>query len=303
MPQPSNITQIKSAPVSNTEAAVKQWEERRNRSKALYTGFKRVDSIWMPASGQFNLLAGRPGAFKTTLAWQIGCNLSAVGKKVLWVNLEPSMAQMAEQYVARSARIPRWVLGAHGQPLNLSQIEALNLAMVKFKKLPIVFHSSNNDVTSVVERTKRVGFDVVVVDYLQLMTYPGARTPPERIEAVSHALRDLAHNHNVFVLALVQMNRAIERDGEESRIPKLSDLAGSAALEADADIVSFMFDIKRRGDHCAVTMYVGKNRYGPADQFISMNGNGAMCEVSEITDMIGTPRTPAPKPVDDDDDD
>ena len=249
-----------------------------------------MDSIWSPASGQFSLLAGRPGSYKTATSWTIGCNLALQGKRILWANLEPSMAQMLEAFIARKARIPRKMLGPHGQALDVEQLARLTVAMEEFKRLPMIFHFLDNDVHSLIARARKVKYDCLFVDYLQLLNAKGTRTPPERIEAVSHALRDYAHNDNVMVVALVQMNRAMEREGEDERLPRLSDLAGSAALEADADIVTFLFDVKRRGDWSNLTAYVGKNRYGPADVFVPLMANGAMCDVHEVEESVPVDR-------------
>ena len=176
------------------------------------------------------------------------------------------------------------MLGPHGSPLSLSQQGDMSSAVEDFKRLPIIFHFQNPDVHAVIERARRVKYDAVFIDYIQLLTVKGRMSAPERIETVCYALRDYAHSGGPFIMALVQMNRSIERDDESERLPKLSDLAGSAALEASADAVSFLFDVKRRGDMANVSLYVGKNRIGPPDVFVSLNANGPLCDVHEIED-------------------
>jgi replicative DNA helicase len=267
---------------SGTQAAVDQWHDHRDQSKAIRFGYRKLDSIWMPASGQLNLLAGRPGSFKTTLAWNLATSLAQQGKKILWVNLEPSCAQMFEMFAARRARIPRGMLGPHGSQLSLSQQGDMNSAVEDFKRLPIIFHFQNADVHSVIERARKVKYDAVFIDYIQLLTVKGRMSAPERIEMVCYALRDFAHSGGPFIMALVQMNRSIERDDESERLPKLSDLAGSAALEATGDAVSFLFDVKRRGEMAHVSLYVVKNRIGPPDEFVTLNANGPLCDIHEM---------------------
>jgi len=267
---------------SGTASAVEQWHDHRDQSKAIKFGYRRLDSIWMPASGQLNLLAGRPGSFKTTLAWNLAIELASQGKKILWVNLEPSCAQMFEMFAAKRARIPRMMLGPHGSQLSLSQQGDMNSAVEDFKRLPIIFHFKDSDVHAVIERARKVKYDAVFIDYIQLLTVKGRMSAPERIEMVCYALRDFAHSGGPFIMALVQMNRSIERDDESERLPKLSDLAGSAALEATGDAVSFLFDVKRRGDMAHVSLYVVKNRIGPPDEFVTMNANGPLCDIHEM---------------------
>src|SRR5690606_6035283 len=84
-------------------------------------------------------------------------------------------------------------------------------------------------------------FDLVVVDYVQLMTGGGFK-PSERVQEVSfisHSLKNIAKEFDVPVLAAAQLSRAVEQRADKR--PQLSDLRESGGLEADADVVMFVY--------------------------------------------------------------
>jgi replicative DNA helicase len=119
------------------------------------------------------------------------------------------------------------------------------------------------------------GLDMVVVDYLQLMsaTAPGGKRYENRtqeVSAISRGLKAIAKELRVPVVALSQLSRAPETRGTNDNTPKLSDLRESGSIEQDADVVMFIHrpeyydrdnpDIK--GD---ANLIIGKQRNGPTD--------------------------------------
>ena len=115
-----------------------------------------------------------------------------------------------------------------------------------------------------------VGIDLVVVDYLQLVTT--GRNSDNRVQEISHisqSLKALARELNAPVIALSQLSRAVE--ARTPHVPMLSDLRESGSLEQDADIVLFIYredmynkDTDKRG---IADIYVAKHRNGPTGQF------------------------------------
>src|SRR4029079_3709535 len=115
--------------------------------------------------------------------------------------------------------------------------------------------------------------DLVVVDYLQLMNVPGAESRQQEIAAISRSLKALARELDCPVIALSQLNRALE--SRKDHRPQLSDLRESGAIEQDADLILFLHredyyretseneasDMKERGKK--TELIVGKHRNGP----------------------------------------
>jgi replicative DNA helicase len=120
------------------------------------------------------------------------------------------------------------------------------------------------------------GLDLVIVDYLQLMTVPnGAENRTQEVSTISRGLKALAKELNVPVMALSQLSRAVEqRAGSEKGRPVLSDLRESGAIEQDADLILFLFreevyaerengQLKDPSLEGKAEVIIGKQRNGP----------------------------------------
>ena len=112
---------------------------------------------------------------------------------------------------------------------------------------------------------RRPGLSLIVVDYIQLMQGSGAENRQQEISEISRNLKSLARELEVPVLALSQLNRALE--SREDRRPRLGDLRESGAIEQDADIVMFIYrneyyhpeDMETRG---TAELIISKHRQG-----------------------------------------
>jgi replicative DNA helicase len=113
---------------------------------------------------------------------------------------------------------------------------------------------------------------LVIVDYLQLMRDPEyAENRVQEISAISRALKALAKELGVPVIALSQLSRAPEQRGGEGRRPQLSDLRDSGAIEQDADVVMFIYraemyakdEVERDEVRGQAEVIIGKQRNGP----------------------------------------
>jgi replicative DNA helicase len=111
---------------------------------------------------------------------------------------------------------------------------------------------------------------LIIVDYLQLVGVNKRRNGPraEEVGEISRGLKKMALELDLPVIALAQLNRSIEN--ESNRMPRLSDLRESGSIEADSDVVAFIYC----GNQAAVKegrllsqIFVGKNRSGPQGKF------------------------------------
>lgn len=210
----------------------------------LSTGFPDLDKRLSGGmrEGQLILIAARPAMGKTALALQIAARCAMDGTPSLFCSQEMAEADLADRLLALQGRIPveRVISGQmtaddwgrvtaatgllHQAPLFLDEQPALTIQDVR------------NKARQVKRKAGRLG--LLVVDYLQLMSGDGANRNTE-IEEISRGLKRLAKEMHMPVIALSQLNRAVEQ--RPNKRPMLSDLRDSGAIEQDADVVMSVY--------------------------------------------------------------
>ncbi|MFO8009363.1 MAG: replicative DNA helicase [Dehalococcoidia bacterium] len=209
------------------------------------TGFYQLDQI-LGGMHRCNLviLAARPGMGKTSLAINIARNAAIEQEaKVGLFSLEMSKEELARRFLSAESGINNRLIGKG--TLSESQLSRLIQAFGVLTEAPIYIDESGGltdlEMKNRARRLRdRNGVDLIIIDYIQLMR-PGRAYIKNRVEEmtyISQALKDLARDVNVPVLALSQLSRAVE-----SRVPHkpiLSDLRDSGSIEQDADIVMFI---------------------------------------------------------------
>lgn len=205
------------------------------------------------------ILAARPSMGKTSLACNIafdvarnyawepqpdGSKKTVRGGVVAFFSLEMSSEQLALRLLAEAS-------GVSGDRLRKGEIDAMEFgrirdAAMEIQEAPLYIDATGGitlaKLTARARRLKRmVGLDLVIIDYLQLVT-TGAGGPDNRVQEVSmitQGLKALAKELNVPVLALSQLSRQVEN--REDKKPQLSDLRESGSIEQDADMVMFVY--------------------------------------------------------------
>jgi replicative DNA helicase len=239
------------------------------------TGYKNLNRL-INGLQDSNLIivAGRPAMGKTSFAMNMAQNAAISGKTVAIFSLEMSAVQIVHKLISFETRIS----GSRLQSGPLGDIEWKKLAnaLEPLHELKIYIDESSKptalEITSKCRRLKSSkGLDLVVVDYLQLMTSQSKSRSDNRTNEVSEITRSLkamAKDLNVPVVALSQLNRAPE--GRKDKRPILSDLRESGSIEQDADQVIFIHrenyytkEIENSEDGETAEVIVGKNRTGP----------------------------------------
>jgi replicative DNA helicase len=227
--------------------------------------------------GDLVLLAARPGMGKTSLALQLLLNMSERGLSVLCFSLEMGEQQLLQRMLASRTDID--LMAIRKRALTETQLVTLTEELGRLASLPFYVDQTGGLTleelrgkaqalqTALAVEGRRL--DLVIVDYLQLMQPPdagrrgGNRT--EDVSAISRGLKALARELDVPILALAQLNRAVE--SRASRVPMLADLRDSGSLEQDADIVVFVYreevydpETDKQG---IAELHIAKHRNGP----------------------------------------
>jgi replicative DNA helicase len=186
-------------------------------------------------------------------------------------SLEMSAEQLASRLLSMESGVdsPR-IRSAH---LNEQESRKLDAAMNHLAKAPIwVDDTPSIPIMELRSKARRLAaehhLDMIVVDYLQLIASEGGESRVQELGQISRALKALARELRVPILALSQLSRAVEQ--RTPHIPQLSDLRESGALEQDADVVLFIYrdekynpDSDKKG---VADIIVAKHRNGPTGQ-------------------------------------
>jgi replicative DNA helicase len=232
--------------VSQKEAELMALEEMKKQSENgllqdFITDYKNLDNFLYLNRGQFNILAGRPGMGKTTVAMNVAQNFTNQGYRVLFQSLEMSKKELGKKSVSLIVK------------------DNIKLIIHKFKekeeKITNLINSYDNgyciddstginvsDLEAKIEYQKMKGepIDILIIDYLGLMDVEGTAT--NRVQEVSKLTRELkllAKRQNILILCLAQLSRDNEKRADKR--PQLSDLRDSGSIEQDADIVMFVY--------------------------------------------------------------
>lgn len=213
----------------------------------LRTGIAGIDTlIGGLYPGDLVVLAGRPSMGKTSLATNIAFNVATDANVVLFVSAEMTAAALAERQIARlsfggPAAFAYRALRSTDRRPNPDHAAALA------QRLPwmAIDESGGQTVAKVAAQARNVRrargkIDLVVVDYIQLLTDANkSRDRVQEVSAISAGLKSLAKDLHCPVLALSQLSRGPEQ--REDKRPQLSDLRESGAIEQDADVVLFAY--------------------------------------------------------------
>jgi replicative DNA helicase len=217
------------------------------------------------------IIAGRPGMGKTGFALSIAKTAAQIHKKhVAIFSLEMANEQLVQRLIAQET-------GIDSQRLRTGKLEESEWPIfthaVEVMGDTKIFLDDTPGITPLQLRTKcrrlhlEFRLDLIIVDYLQLMTGDGRRGE-NRVQEVSHISRQLkilARELNVPVLAAAQLSRAVEQRSDKR--PVLSDLRESGSLEQDADIVMFIYRQEMYEDDPSkenvAEIIIAKHRNGP----------------------------------------
>jgi replicative DNA helicase len=257
--------------LQSTLERIEELGARGGEITGLPTGFRDLDrrlAGLQPAN--LVVIAARPSMGKTALALNIAQNVAEHDGTVAVFTLEMSREEVVKRLLSSMA-------GVDSHRLRTGQLtpdlwnrvvrETSRLYQMPF----FVDDSSDLTVTSIRAKCRRLarkrGLALVVVDYLQLMqSHAGSESRQQEIADISRSLKNLARELHIPVIAVSQLNRAVE--ARENKRPRLGDLRESGAIEQDADIVMFIY----RDEH----YNPGSDQPGLAEINIAKHRSGAV---------------------------
>ncbi|HAW20100.1 MAG TPA: replicative DNA helicase [Flavobacteriales bacterium] len=264
--------------------AVKQLEliSKSDGTSGVPTGFANLDRV----TGGFQksdmiVLAARPGMGKTAFVLSLARNAAVDYKKGVAVfSLEMSSLQLVNRLISSETEIA-------GEKLKKGNLEPyeweqLNSRIGKLTNAPIYINDTPGlsifELRAQCRRLKaEKDIQMVIIDYLQLMTatVEGKGNREQEISAISRAVKGIAKELEVPVIALSQLSRAVETRGGDKR-PQLSDLRESGAIEQDADMVMFIY----RPEYYGITADEdGNSTQGLSELIIAKHRNGSTEDV------------------------
>ena len=239
------------------------------------TGYKDLDTkLQGLQDGDLIIVAARPSMGKTALSMNIVENFvlnKDIPGGVLVFSLEMPAESLTTRLLASNAKIDQQKV--RSASMNQADLKKFMESSSKLKDLPLYIDDSS--MLSPMElraRARRIarqepnGLSLIVVDYLQLMQLPASQeNRVNQISEISRSLKMLAKELNVPVVALSQLNRAVEQ--RPNKRPIMADLRDSGAIEQDADVILFIYrdevynEDSEEGNKAEII--IGKQRNGP----------------------------------------
>lgn len=253
----------------NVVEHIEEVRSKPNKLVGIDTGIQALNSLtggWQPT--ELIIIAARPGMGKTSfMLTSAKAAAFKMKKRVGVISLEMTSEQLMNKLIAIDTGI------------NVQRIKSINLSDYEVEEIKraktqlndnFIFDDKINTLTQIRSKCRQMvvkyGVEAVYIDYLQLITNKGKGNREQEISEISRTLKSTAKELNIPIIALSQLSRSVEQRGGD-KLPQLSDLRESGAIEQDADIVAFvhrpnyyeMKDVPIEEDALCI---VAKNRNG-----------------------------------------
>jgi len=303
---------------------IDELHQEKGKLRGVPTGFTALDNLLGGVqNSDLVIIAARPSVGKTSFAMDVARQAAVKFKVPVGIfSLEMSKEQLVDRMLCAEAGVDLWKMRTgnltDGNDAS-SDFSRISHAIGTLAEAPIyIDDSANLNITEVRTKARRLqmehGLGMIIIDYLQLMEGRGGNKKEENrvqeVSEISRALKGLARELNIPVIALSQLSRTTE--ASKPAIPKLSHLRDSGSIEQDADVVMFLYrkaaDKNYRLDEIPL-----EERY-IAEVFIAKHRNGPVGEVKLYFDEsrtsfrnldkrpgmyapVGAPPTAQPAPV------
>lgn len=270
-------------------------EQERNK---LFTGFSKLDDITGGLEGGDMIVIGaRPGVGKSAFVSQIILEMAKTGKRIGFYNLEMSDKQVYERFLSNQSGIGLNRIRRAKKFLGDEQ-ERFKKANDALGKMSILISSGAKSVSEIRNECRHQELDCIIIDYLQLVKADVRyQSRASEVGAVSKAIKALAMELNIPVIALSQLNRVSEV--RETKEPTMGELREAGDIEQDASIIILLWNLDTE-DTDRKGLKVDKNRQGELGKIVYRFDGGEMrfIETEEETKGEGAFRQAIKTPFD-----
>ena len=254
--------------------------------KPLYLGFDKLDELLGGLEGGDMIVIGaRPAVGKSALVTQITSNLAKQGKRIGFYNLEMQNKQVYERFVVSESGIGLTRLRRAIKFLG-DEEERFNKANETLEKAENIVITSGGakSVSDIRSESRHMDYDIIIIDYMQLLkaetTYRGNRAA--EVGEISRAIKNLAMELNIPIIALSQLNRVSEM--KETKEPTMAELREAGNIEQDASVIMLMWNLDTN-DRTKKGCKVEKNRQGNTGKVV-MRFNGDLMKFEETNETV-----------------
>ena len=239
----------------------------------LYLGFDKLDELLGGLEGGDMIVIGaRPAVGKSALVTQITSNLAKQGKRIGFYNLEMQNKQVYERFVVSESGI--------GLTRLRRAIKFLGDEEERFKKANETLEKAEN----IRSESRHMDYDIIIIDYMQLLkaetTYRGNRAA--EVGEISRAIKNLAMELNIPIIALSQLNRVSEM--KDTKEPTMAELREAGNIEQDASVIILLWNLNA-DDKTKKGCKVEKNRQGNTGKVV-MRFNGDLMKFEETDETV-----------------
>ncbi len=233
--------------LSDAFERIDELHKERGKLRGISTGFKELDNILGGLqNSDLVVLAARPSVGKTSFALDIARNVAAKSKKAVGVfSLEMSKEQLVDRLICSEANVDLWKLRTGRLSDRDDDFPRIGQALGVLSEAPLFIDDTPGaNVMEIRTKARRLqtehGLGLIIIDYIQLMESRNhSDNRVQEVSEITRALKGIARELNVPVLALSQLSRAVEMN--KPAIPRLAHLRESGSIEQDADVVMFIY--------------------------------------------------------------
>ena len=241
------------------EQALLDFYDRHKTKKEYFTwGLDKLNDRLFVEEGDLVVLGGYSSAGKTLLAIMFAWHLANCGKKVGFYSLETGEKKLEDRLIAYNMRMDFGKIKR--SELTEADYEALAIASSRLIKPQLEWvAASGMSVEEIRASALSRGFDVIFIDYLQLIQ-SGARSRYEGVTDISIGLHQLSQSTGITVVALSQLSRP-EKSGDGAKAPTMASFRDSGQIEQDADVAMLLYKEEDTPNSRRV-LHIAKNKEG-----------------------------------------